>query len=995
MNNTHSPSFLRPRRCAGVGIAISALALAGCGSGGAGDPNNRGPFSVRSVTTGLGQVYPHRIRQVGANGTATTAVVNIDSIDVLRRNQTPTNPVLPVAAFGTTATLPDGRAGNQYLAISFSHALDEQSVLSTQLAAQTSAGLTTAIALTTYDEDTERTEPLAGRAFVGGKTVVQRGGGLELVTAVVDRGGRLEVVDPVANGFPSGFPGDTALVAPSAFVFVADKDGDLATLETFPRDRLLRIGVSAAVRDLHGAPLTHEVQTATTVGPDPHPADVLGVSAGRPPSIQPGNGETGVDPATEIVIQFDKPVRPSSVGALFVTGNPTPPAGGVTLAAETGGKRYTVPYHADPVSFGDFTRYALRPAWPLEGDTKITVTVNAATVRSLHGMALGADATTDFTTGAGPDLVNAPVAPEALYIGLSGSNPGVSVMDLNGFGQGTGDPAKSRFSLNPNLGQPVFPPLQPGSSAIDGGGAGVFTLTESARGQTRLVRDPLLVHVGDIQIGQPLDLVFNNENINRNASGALQDNPIVGVNQPGNTISLAPHPNPPRLVFPPPNPARGIFTDEPTVTSTQGPPGRIVLASPPCFASPVNLLGKGNPNANTPGQIGVFGGAVLGVFAGPQPPPASPPPPTPFCPYSSRQQVGHFLYVLDRDQRKVLVLNSNRMTVLDSIHTSDPTDMAIAPDLRVLAVTNFGSDSVTFIDINPLSPGFHQIIGETRVEPGPTKVAYQPDGEAILVLSPGANALSLLQPDFSVRKVLSGSLSEPIDLAVTERYSLTGNTSQLYYAYLLNRDGTVAIYESGPAGINGLGFDDITGQVPGVRFDGATRIVHDPLAGMSGALVAHRDPRGLGQISRLELTSSPIGPRPTAPTAGGVTLPPTFRQKVWRVTQRYGGGNPSTPVREQLSGNAPVDLAYDEIFNWGAAPDQVSGSLLKSSNPLGHSGKGTVKLNGPPRPALEPKFLFVGLADAGVVDVLEVGSGRRVATVPAPGVQVLGSYWRQ
>ena len=40
-------------------------------------------------------------------------------------------------------------------------------------------------------------------------------------------------------------------------------------------------------------------------------------------------------------------------------------------------------------------------------------------------------------------------------------------------------------------------------------------------------------------------------------------------------------------------------------------------------------------------------------------------------PYMIRQQIGHFLYVIDRGRREVVVLNSNRMTVIDRIPTPD------------------------------------------------------------------------------------------------------------------------------------------------------------------------------------------------------------------------------------------------------------------------------------------------------------------------------------
>ena len=65
--------------------------------------------------------------------------------------------------------------------------------------------------------------------------------------------------------------------------------------------------------------------------------------------------------------------------------------------------------------------------------------------------------------------------------------------------------------------------------------------------------------------------------------------------------------------------------------------------------------------------------------------------------------------MLDRGNRQVLVVNSNRFTVLETIKLSDPTSMAMSPNLKLLGVTNFSSNSVSFIDIDPASPRFHTV----------------------------------------------------------------------------------------------------------------------------------------------------------------------------------------------------------------------------------------------------------------------------------------------
>jgi hypothetical protein len=70
---------------------------------------------------------------------------------------------------------------------------------------------------------------------------------------------------------------------------------------------------------------------------------------------------------------------------------------------------------------------------------QVKVLVNPAQLEDLsvnhNKNVLGRD--TDFFTREGVGVVNAPVTPDAVYIGRTGSNQGVSVIDLNGFGAST------------------------------------------------------------------------------------------------------------------------------------------------------------------------------------------------------------------------------------------------------------------------------------------------------------------------------------------------------------------------------------------------------------------------------------------------------------------------------------------------------------------------------------------------------------------------------
>lgn len=84
--------------------------------------------------------------------------------------------------------------------------------------------------------------------------------------------------------------------------------------------------------------------------------------------------------------------------------------------------------------------------------------MQTTTITSLSGLLIGTQILTSFTTGEGPGIVNAPVAPECIYVGIGGAQSGVSVIDLNGFGQGTGDLSTTRF--------PIHVQTQLGSGAV-------------------------------------------------------------------------------------------------------------------------------------------------------------------------------------------------------------------------------------------------------------------------------------------------------------------------------------------------------------------------------------------------------------------------------------------------------------------------------------------------------------------------------------------------
>ena len=266
---------------AGATLLLPLVALVGCAGGSKGDPDNRGDFKVVSISTGTGAVYPYRIRTVDSFGNPTTNVVNIESTATLHANVNGNNGVLPVATLATSALLPDGNPGNHFLHFTFSHKLDVDSILSNLLANQGNSGLTGALNILAYDPATETSTTLTGRGFVNGYTYYNVAGTLQKVKAVEEDGTNIRVLDSRAAGFPA-YAGAADLVGKKAFVFIADTDSDLATVETFPSNRLLRLIVTNAVRDSENHILTQEVSTATTVGPDTLAPEVLGFLSTAP-----------------------------------------------------------------------------------------------------------------------------------------------------------------------------------------------------------------------------------------------------------------------------------------------------------------------------------------------------------------------------------------------------------------------------------------------------------------------------------------------------------------------------------------------------------------------------------------------------------------------------------------------------------------------------------------------------------------------------------------
>ena len=632
-----------------------------------------------------------------------------------------------------------------------------------------------------------------------------------------------------------------------------------------------------------------------------------------------------------------------------------------------------------------------------------------------------------LTLTATAQVVNAPVAPDTIYVVRTGAQPGLSVVDLNGFGASTGDPTfdpthttfpegNSNYPNNPNVqlqGALLRPPLAPGTTTLDGGSAGVFTLTKDSLLGDVHVRAPMVLSMSDMMLGHPLDTSFNDgaAPFGCQAGGgnlcAIDGKKIIHVSQGGpnslmpfdpsfpslnlvpgggNPISWAPHPNPPPLLATPLCQIPFIGGQEPTSIETL------------TQALLVNLLGPGDPFGNP--ALGIPPSGLLTLeqnsfFVGPGAPQLS----IPLCPeYQYRQQVGHWMYVADRTRGEIVALDSNRMRVLRRIAVPDPTELAMSPNLTLLAVTSHLTDSVSFVDIDPRSSTFHQVVQTTQVGDSPRGIAWDPGNEDVLVCNEGDSSVSIVSAaSLQVRKVVRRALDRPFAVAITQRQSNFGFQRNVYYAYILNRSGQVCLFESGPAGVNGWGYDDIVWRTP-YAFRNARAIQPDPLRLTSGVWIVHEDPldstgnpTGMtgGAVSNFGIFAALVGQQPLQPVNS-----PHLRDMELRVLRSIG--------RDQLSG-VPLDLAFDDQRNLGALPNSTS--VFSAGAPAPLNGKSQVReLGGQAVNTNEARFLFLPIRGAGVVDVIRLSDGVRIDTnahvagiqsIPASGAVLVMDYFRQ
>ena len=1011
-------------------------------------------MNIVEVSNGFGRLLPYVIPVPNpSTGLPTSQVVEIRSLDDLLANPpTVLNPVKPPSLWAATATNPSNVTGNHFVAAKFSRSLKTTSVLDPSASGLSNYGLTGAITVVAYDPSTGTSTPVAGRGFINGKTYygsgptletwVRRNGQNAVNASTVTRAGTeftpgvgFPGTDDADNGIIDGsFINAGSFVSPNTFVFVVDTDDNLATYETFPADKVIRLvirGIEEATDDsgqVIGGVLSADNRyleyggvATSMVGSDSlSPLPLLDGDGGDAVTV-PRHLATDVPCDQEIRFSFGEACQPHTIGPLPGL---VPPALSSEFTVEflppvrpndpPPGQTVPLPYTAMPVSPFNFTEFRVVPVVNFPGmdpfgaqaDATVTYFHNAASDLFLNSDSATLETTAiDFTVGSECEgLVNVPVEPGAIIVASNGGGTtgGLRVIDLDGFGQGTGDPTHdsnnqfynvgfnadgdpisgdvSKFPFNPNLGVAgIYPPLSHDSSTMAGGSRGVLTLSQNSALQTQLIGSDEVGTVTDMMLGHPLDVAFNNAQcrsggLNNCASAALQVHPLNN-NQPraGNSISHAPHPNPPRIQLAPACYSPVIQTDEPT---QQGPTNQLA------WGNAFGTIGGNGPSGLLTDSTNYSGLTFWG-----------PAPVQPSCPkFTLRQQVGHFLYVLDSSSDQIVVLNSNRMTIIDRIPVSSPRDLAISPDLNTLAVSNFGPSTVTFIDTNPNSTTFHQVIRTStileeinnRLGLGPTEIVWQPDGEDVLVVCERSGSMAILDGgSLTTRKVIPG-LNNPRLLAVSDRASAFGFRSGLYYAYLVSSTGEMTIFESGPDGIQGIGYDDFIGA-PSLDgrsgFPIASALCMDPSSNQHAVFVAYSD-GGVGVIDQIWLESAPLGQ--VLLRQGGGLIDPNRRSKEWRLNRQF---------RDVFSSSSILDLAVDDLNNLGGVPlalsQNVGGIVL-------HSGKGMHRVVGGAQvPVSTPKLLFAANSN-GLVDVIQLTTGSRfVEPIKVAGAAVLCHYWRQ
>lgn len=469
---------------------------------------------------------------------------------------------------------------------------------------------------------------------------------------------------------------------------------------------------------------------------------------------------------------------------------------------------------------------------------------------------------------------------------------------------------------------------------------GFETPLRNSDGDVRLAASPDVGALSDMEVGGFLDNLFF-DSLNASVLNAFHVSFVAGAFVSSNTISDPPVPNPPPLRLPVGLPPVDIvFSQQKLLKPAFVIEGDEVWTG--CFGcsctgservllrpNPVNPLLGDLPH---PFPQSGPGWQTFGLFT---------------IPFAARQQIGNFLYVADRDQGGVSVLNSNTFSVIDRITLPDPTGLGISPELRSLYVSNFNADSLSIIDTDPFSGGFHTEVARVNTGSGPRSVAVQPGNEDVLVANFLGDSMSILDVSSqTIRNTVSGPFSRPWEIIVAPRQTGSGWLNLIYMAYIGSQGtGDIVIYESGPTGATGFGADDIRWAVSNPSpFDDMAGMAYDgnTAAGASvnlpgGVFVAHRDSEtGLAMLTRVSFVSQlpAAGSFPGVPLPGTILSSPGVIQRVFEPIAFWGG--PMVPFSQHLNpggqDQGPYDVASSDI-SAAKFHSPVAGSIVGPAGP--------------------------------------------------------------
>jgi hypothetical protein len=582
---------------------------------------------------------------------------------------------------------------------------------------------------------------------------------------------------------------------------------------------------------------------------------------------------------------------------------------------------------------------------------------------------------------------------------------------------GTGGFAYGDQVLNPYSQTPDF------EDANDAGNSGTQTpgVNEMSSGFETLCRDSRggviltgsefsdVGTIEDMVIGEFLDRVFwDEQNFWTNSNFHISLN--FGTNAEGrNSLSDPPVPNPPPTRYWAGLPAIGVSIDQADPLNSA-----VVLAGEECFTG-IQVPSWGwqqmFPNANSPNA---FDQSPVNSHNGPGVQSA-----TVATSYAARQQIGNYLYVCDSANRLVHAINSNTMQVISSINLPDPSGIGIAPDNSKIFVSNPSNDSLSVVVTDPLAPDFHQEVARIAVGSGPRAVSVQPDYEDVFVCNFRGNSIAIVDPgSLTVRKTLTALISGPWDMVLTPRQQQAGAPNPfgfqtgIFFGYISNYSGNaLLIYESGPSGPQGIGYDNVLGALPtsGQARDNILQprgLCYSPFLNpqgflASGVFAAHRDSDGFGRVSHIQFTNQPIigtVPRQIPP---GYFVPPGFNERTFDVVGTWGN-----TTNNRLAGFSPSDVTLSDLDVDGYQTGATFANFSASSQPPNPDRTGRVNSHSPVRTtpgsmftAWVPDRLYVSFDDTDVIQVLDPESlGVVVNTIEGnggPGVKRLVTYFEQ